>query len=91
MLRVSILLLVLSPSLFAAQPNILHILADEMGWNALGCYGNKDVQTPNLDRLAVQGMRFRRLTPSTNTRRRISFHCSIFVNILLVKPEVLHF
>jgi arylsulfatase A-like enzyme len=53
-----LILLVLSPSLFAAQPNILHILADDMGWNALSCYGNKDLQTPNLDRLAAQGMRF---------------------------------
>ena len=40
------------------QPNILHILADDMGWTALSCYGNKDVATPNLDRLAAQGMRF---------------------------------
>lgn len=47
-------------SSFAAEPrpNILHILADDMGWNALSCYGNKDLQTPNLDRLAAQGMRF---------------------------------
>jgi uncharacterized sulfatase len=29
-----------------------------MGWNALSCYGNKDLQTPHLDRLAAQGMRF---------------------------------
>jgi uncharacterized sulfatase len=29
-----------------------------MGWNALSCYGNQDLQTPNLDRLAAQGMRF---------------------------------
>ena len=42
----------------AARPNILHILADDMGWNALSCYGNKDVATPHLDRLAAQGMRF---------------------------------
>jgi uncharacterized sulfatase len=47
-------------SSFAAEPrpNILHILADDMGWNALSCYGNKDLQTPHLDRLAAQGMRF---------------------------------
>ena len=48
----------LSGSAFAEQPNVLHILADDMGWNALSCYGNKDVSTPNLDRLAAQGMRF---------------------------------
>jgi uncharacterized sulfatase len=47
-------------SSFAAgpRPNILHILADDMGWNALSCYGNQDLQTPHLDRLAAQGMRF---------------------------------
>lgn len=38
--------------------NILFILADDLGWTALSCYGNKDVATPNLDRLASQGMRF---------------------------------
>ena len=42
----------------APQPNILHILVDDMGWTALSCSGNKDVATPNLDRLAGQGMRF---------------------------------
>lgn len=41
-----------------AKPNILFILADDLGWTALSCYGNKDVATPNLDRLASQGMRF---------------------------------
>lgn len=41
-----------------SNPNILHILADDMGWTALSCYGNKDVATPNLDHLAGQGMRF---------------------------------
>ena len=42
----------------ARPPNILFILADDMGWNAPGCYGNKDVATPHLDRLAAQGMKF---------------------------------
>jgi hypothetical protein len=56
--RLLLILPALCPSLFAAQPNILHILADDMGWNALSCYGNKDLHTPNLDRLAAQGMRF---------------------------------
>jgi len=39
-------------------PNVLFILADDMGYSALSCYGNKDIATPNLDRLATQGMRF---------------------------------
>ncbi len=39
-------------------PNILFILADDLGWGDLSCYGRPDYQTPNLDRLAAQGMRF---------------------------------
>ena len=42
----------------ASRPNIVLILADDLGINDLGCYGRKDQQTPNLDRLASQGMRF---------------------------------
>jgi arylsulfatase A len=39
-------------------PNIVFILADDLGWADLGCYGSKFHQTPNIDRLAKQGMRF---------------------------------
>src|SRR5262245_58744236 len=39
-------------------PNIVFILADDLGINDLSCYGRKDQHTPNLDRLATQGMRF---------------------------------
>jgi arylsulfatase A-like enzyme len=41
-----------------SRPNILFILADDMGWGDLSCYGRPDYKTPNLDRLALQGMRF---------------------------------
>jgi uncharacterized sulfatase len=44
----------------ANRPNIIFILADDLGWNGVGCQGNKDVSTPNIDRLAAQGMRFTR-------------------------------
>ena len=48
-----------SPLLSAAEkPNIIFILADDLGWGDLGCYGQKEVATPNLDRLAAEGMRF---------------------------------
>jgi len=40
------------------NPNIVFILADDLGWAELGCYGNTFNETPNLDRLAKQGMRF---------------------------------
>ena len=42
----------------ARRPNILFILMDDMGYRALSCYGNPYVETPHLDRLAGQGMRF---------------------------------
>ncbi len=39
------------------RPNILFILADDMGWGDLSCYGNAELRTPHLDRLAAQGLR----------------------------------
>ena len=40
------------------RPNILFILADDLGYGDLSCYGRPDYQTPQLDRLATQGVRF---------------------------------
>jgi len=40
------------------RPNIIFILADDMGYGDLSCYGNKVVKTPNIDKLASEGMRF---------------------------------
>jgi len=40
------------------RPNIVYILADDLGWTDLGCMGSKYYETPNIDRLAGQGMRF---------------------------------
>lgn len=40
------------------RPNIIVIMADDLGWRDLHCYGNRFVDTPNLDRLATEGMRF---------------------------------
>ena len=42
----------------AARPNILFILADDMGWADLGCYGADYHETPNIDRLAHESVRF---------------------------------
>jgi arylsulfatase A-like enzyme len=42
----------------APRPNILFILVDDLGYGDFGCYGNKDCATPNVDRLAAEGIRF---------------------------------
>ena len=64
MKNIFILFLCLSASLLYSQnrgnsskPNIVLILVDDMGWSDLGCYGS-EIATPNIDRLANQGIRF---------------------------------
>ena len=42
----------------APRTNVIFVLADDLGFGELGCYGNKNVKTPNLDRLAAEGIRF---------------------------------
>ena len=42
----------------AARPNIVFIMADDLGFADLSCYGRPDYKTPNIDRLATQGVRF---------------------------------
>jgi arylsulfatase A-like enzyme len=45
----------------ADRPNILFLLSDDHSYPYLGCYGNKNVRTPNLDRFATEGLRFDRM------------------------------
>jgi arylsulfatase A-like enzyme len=47
-----------SPNLVARKPSIIFILADDLGYGDLGCYGQTKIKTPNLDKLAAEGMRF---------------------------------
>ncbi|MEQ1859213.1 MAG: sulfatase [Chthoniobacteraceae bacterium] len=60
--RVLVLLLFIALAASAAdKPNILFLLSDDHSYPYLSCYGNKDLRTPNLDRLASEGMRFDRM------------------------------
>src|SRR5204862_6484393 len=42
----------------AERPNLVWIMADDLGYGELGCYGQTVIRTPNLDRMAREGMRF---------------------------------
>ena len=52
--------LLLASSAFAAdaRPNVLLIVADDLGWGELGCQGNKEIPTPHVDSIAANGIRF---------------------------------
>lgn len=45
-------------SVAAAAPNFILVLIDDMGWADLSCFGNQEARTPNIDRLAAEGLRF---------------------------------
>ena len=42
----------------ADRPNLIWIMADDLGYGDLGCYGQQEIRTPHLDRMAAEGMRF---------------------------------
>ena len=48
------------------KPNIVFILADDLGYGDLGAYGQKQIQTPNIDRLAAEGMKFEQFYAGTS-------------------------
>src|SRR5687767_5131794 len=49
---------ILSSAAADSKLNFVLILADDLGWTDLGCYGSEFYQTPNIDRLAADGMKF---------------------------------
>ena len=56
--RYVVSILAITNSLQAERPNIIFILADDLGWSELGCYGNRFNETPHIDRLAKRGIRY---------------------------------
>src|SRR5687767_11399155 len=53
----SLLLICLVPVSAAERPNVVLLLADDLGYGDLACYGCPDIKTPNIDSLAKQGVR----------------------------------
>src|SRR4051812_49213073 len=60
LLALATLLTLFQPVAAADRPNVLVVLSDDHSVPHVGCYGNKDIKTPNLDRFAAEGMRFDR-------------------------------
>ncbi len=66
----------LSPAATLSRPNIILFVSDDHGVDFTGCYGNKAVHTPNMDRLAAEGLRFTRMfagSPTCSPSRAILF------------------
>src|SRR5688572_25761611 len=53
-----LLLFVVCSYVFSQRPNIIYIMTDDMGYGDLSSYGRKDYLTPNIDKLALQGIKF---------------------------------
>lgn len=65
----------------AERPNVLLIFADDIGYEALNCYGGLDFETPSLNRMAEEGLRFSRAyTSPVCTPSRVSLHTGLYVN-----------
>ena len=77
------------------KPNIVFIIADDIGWNDLGCYGNTHVKTPNIDKLSAEGLQFNSafLTASSCSPSRCSIisgkypHCDGAAELHTPLPE----
>ena len=52
------LLVCLATAPAAERPNVIVFIGDDISWNDFGCYGNEAARTPNIDKLAANGLRF---------------------------------
>lgn len=80
------LLCLLLPSFLAARPNIIIIMADDMGYSDIGCYGG-EIKTPNLDALAANGLRF---TQFYNTARCCPTRASLLTGLYAHQAGIGH-
>jgi len=81
------------------KPNIIYILADDLGYGDLGCFGQKKIKTPNLDRMAAEGMRLTRHYSGSTVcapsrcclmTGKHTGHCTVRGNVdFLIKPDEL--
>jgi len=55
---ICILVFIVPAATATETPNFIIFIADDVSWDDFGCYGNNQVQTPNIDRLADHGLRF---------------------------------
>ena len=74
-----------------SKPNIIYIMADDLGYADLSCYGRKDYQTPNLDKLCSQGVKFMNAyaTAPVCTPTRVAFMTGRYparLNVGLYEP-----
>lgn len=82
-MKVYALLFLIAFGLMADEkPNFIVIIADDLRWNDLGCYGNKGIRTPNFDKLAVEGLKFNNafLTTSSCSPSRCSIMTGLYPN-----------
>lgn len=86
------------PASGASKPNIIFILADDLGYGELGCFGQKLIQTPNLDRMAADGMKFTQFYAGTTVcapsrcvlmTGKHTGHCSVRGNSAVWKQSLL--
>ena len=79
------------------KPNIIFIMADDMGYGDLGCYGQKKIKTPNLDKMAAEGMKFTQHYAGSTVcapsrcclmTGKHTGHCTVRGNVdVLMKPD----